>query len=374
MDDIKSTPTDLSPEPPIGENPDQTVNQPFDQGVKTPPPPPPPPPPTPPSEPTGPKAIIKEGKTEPPYPLPTKTASKKKLATALFALLIFIFGGISIITAWKLRQVEKVTPEETKAASKAILLGRIVNTDPQYATCHEQRYYYGDNCGNTDCHGVPNYTVTWTQGNESNAQNNNHCYPQNGPNEPRYTFEWTTNPVGDSDGEEVTVSISMTGDAPLRTWFLKTSDSENNEFPGSLQQGTFASPGPNQTIKVKVYRQDDFKWNHLWFIASTPAVTPTPTPGPLVCLSLEGEPEPTVPGEEITLTCTGSSDPALPVDHFEFRVNGTPFGTNVSATKTDGTWEGSTTYEIPDYDCYEVECRACRSSDSSDCTVWGQAQ
>lgn len=106
-------------------------------------------------------------------------------------------------------------------------------------------------------------------------------------------------------------------------------------------------------------------------------VTP---PEALQCLSLLGEPDLSglSPGDEVALTCTASSDPTTPIDHFEFRVSsdsGTPAELPpVSATKTNGEYEGATNYEIPDYACYKVECRACTSSDSSQCTAWGQAQ
>ncbi len=110
--------------------------------------------------------------------------------------------------------------------------------------------------------------------------------------------------------------------------------------------------------------------------------TPTPTPGPLICLSLEGSPDPAglSPGDEITLTCTGTSDPALPIDHFDFRVSTdsaepTPISGPIGATEVSpGEWQANTTFVIPEYACYLFECRACRSSDSSECTAWGQAE
>lgn len=115
--------------------------------------------------------------------------------------------------------------------------------------------------------------------------------------------------------------------------------------------------------------------------------TPTPTPIPLTCIDLEGTPDPSTlsPGDEITLRCVGTSDPSLPVDHFEFRVtidDGIPIdlGSAPSITRetTDTVEEykeysGYIKYTIPDYACYKFECRVCTSSDSSDCTIWGQA-
>lgn len=107
---------------------------------------------------------------------------------------------------------------------------------------------------------------------------------------------------------------------------------------------------------------------------------PVTPPEALSCLSLTGTPDPSglSPGEEVALTCTASSDPTIPINHFEFRVStdsGTPVTLpTVPATKTDGEYQGQTSYTLPDYGCYKVECRACTSSDSSECTEWGQAQ
>jgi len=105
----------------------------------------------------------------------------------------------------------------------------------------------------------------------------------------------------------------------------------------------------------------------------------TPPTEVLTCTSLTSPSAPSLlsPGAVISLTCKGTSD-LNPINHFEFRVSsdsGTPVELPpVPATKTDGEYEGETTYEIPDYGCYQVECRACTSSDSTECTVWGQAQ
>jgi len=99
----------------------------------------------------------------------------------------------------------------------------------------------------------------------------------------------------------------------------------------------------------------------------------------LTCASLEGEPDPSglSPNEEVTLTCIGSSDPNEAIDHFDFRVSidgGTPVELGATpATGTDGEYQAQKSYAIPDYGCYKVECRACTSSDSSECTEWGQA-
>lgn len=112
----------------------------------------------------------------------------------------------------------------------------------------------------------------------------------------------------------------------------------------------------------------------------TPTPEPTPTPKPLACTNLGGEPDPgtLLPEDEITLTCAGSSDPSILIDHFEFRVqidggDWENLGT-ASASQTGEGYQGQKLYTLPDYGCYKIECRACVSEDSSDCTVWGQAE
>jgi len=113
---------------------------------------------------------------------------------------------------------------------------------------------------------------------------------------------------------------------------------------------------------------------------ATPTPTPTPMPEPLICISLEGEPDPVTlqPPAEIILTCTGSSDPTIPIHHFEFRVQAEGEDWEnlgaASASLTGNEYQGQKNYTIPDYGCYKTECRACASSDSSQCTDWGQAR
>jgi len=360
-------PVSIPLEPPPGVPPTEEPPKPAETPIE----------PTPPSPPSPPSS------EEP--PLVISTPPKKSRVKVILASIVLLILLVSVPTAVYLVQQRQEIRKE--AAGRAVLLGRVVNTGPEYSSCHEQRYYYGDNCGNTQCHGAPNYTVTWTQGDRSETINNNDCYPQNGPSKPRYTFEWTNNPTGDIDGEEITVSISVNGDIPLREWQFSTTDSNGNALAGSNQSGTFANPGPNQTVTVRVYRKDDYQWNHLWFHAFTPTPTPTPTPTStptptptkvLVCVDLAGTPNPSglSKGDKITLSCTGTSTPD-PINHFEFRVGidgGTPAPLpNASATKTDSEYEGKIDYTIPDYGCYKVECRACVSADSSNCTVWGQA-
>lgn len=257
--------TQVPPEPPPGipgEKPEEIPTQ--------------APPPPPPSRPLP---------EEPPLVISTPPPKKSRVkvilnSIVLLILLISIPAGVYLV-----QRIQEIRKE---AAEEAILLGRVVDTSSRYSSCYEQRFFYGDNCGNDQCHGLPNYSVTWTQDGRSQTIDNNDCYPQGQKNlpEPRYTFEWTKNPVGDPDGEKVDVSISMSTPflgpmpikVPLQEWFLVTTDSNGNELPGSYQSGTFAIPGPEQSLTVRVYKKGDYKWNHLWFIAYTPTPTPTPTP------------------------------------------------------------------------------------------------
>ncbi|MBI2036122.1 hypothetical protein HYT17_00590 [Candidatus Microgenomates bacterium] len=151
-----------------------------------------------------------------------------------------------------LAQQQQELRQRAQEKEPAILLGKIVSSDLAYVSCYDQRFHFGDNCdgGDEQCHGVPNYTITWTQGERSAARDNNSCFGD--PGRPRYTFENSSdNPLGDSDGEEVTVSVTMQGNVKLQRWSFQNTDSSANPFPGSAQSGTFSSPGPNQTITLR---------------------------------------------------------------------------------------------------------------------------
>lgn len=199
------------------------------------------------------------------------------------------FGGYCINdTTCPIESCYPVTPTPTlppPSGEPAILLGRIVNTHPIYASCQNFRYYFGDNCGETSCLGKPNYQVTWAQNSGSYSLDNNDCHD----GLPRYTFEWTKNPLGDADGEWVDVTIEMEDGLPLKSWYLVNTNSVGKILPSpnSRQSGSFALSGPRQTIRVKVFKNGDYQWNHLWFFTDigpwptgspTPIITSTPTP------------------------------------------------------------------------------------------------
>lgn len=173
---------------------------------------------------------------------------------------------------------EPVAPTPIIGASPVFLLGKVVNESPRFSECNNRRFSYGNNCGNSNCSGSPNYQITWSQSGTSNSVGNNECWS----GEPRYTFERTNNPKGDQDGETVSVSISAGTGTRLVRWFMDTTDSNGNVLSGSRQQGTFSSPGQNQTVSVKVYKKDSYVWNHLWFVAQDPEDTPSPTPTPAI--------------------------------------------------------------------------------------------
>jgi len=112
----------------------------------------------------------------------------------------------------------------------------------------------------------------------------------------------------------------------------------------------------------------------------TATITPTPTPTsePLACLDLGRTPVDIGLGDEVILTCIGSSGLTNPIHHFGFRVireSGLPEEINYSvpATSSDGRYQAQTSYIITNYGCYTFECRACLSVDDSICTTWGQA-
>ena len=193
--------------------------------------------------------------------------------------LLLVFFSVFVLAT-----IFLTNPQPAKALEPAILLGKIFARDAKYASCPDERFYFGDNCGDTLCYGAPNYTVTWEQGVRSNTVSNNECFSSS----PRYTFEHTDIPDGDPDGEPVTITVQIGGTAVFIGWSLSTSNSIGDPYPGSSQSGIFSPPGPLQTFTVTVYRDGDYRWNHLWFEAlpypPPPSPSPTPPPpSPVIC-------------------------------------------------------------------------------------------
>lgn len=147
---------------------------------------------------------------------------------------------------------------------EATLLGRLYIQDPDlYPTCANNKYYLGDNCGNTGCMGGPNYTVTWIQNSNTNSITNNECWE----NSPRYTFENTAGPFLDADGELVDVIIVVNDPNYLITkWIRGTSFSDGSDCGKPGESGTFPTASNDQTIaNVTLYEDGDCRWNHFWF-------------------------------------------------------------------------------------------------------------
>src|SRR5690606_26735935 len=118
---------------------------------------------------------------------------------------------------------------------------------------------YGDSCGVSQCASGPNYEVWWAQGEGDNRQtagtNNNQCY--NG--KPRYTFEFTNNPIADADGERIDVSVIVSGGDQawgLTKWRRVTTKSDGSSCGIPSESGTF-SRGLVQQIFPTVYAKDD---------------------------------------------------------------------------------------------------------------------
>jgi hypothetical protein len=150
------------------------------------------------------------------------------------------------------------------AADTAWILGRVYSAPaPGNASCPYDRYMLGGNCGNDQCKGLPNYTITWQQSGRSGTVNNNECYT----GEPRYTFEPTGNqPIGDADGEPVTITISIADpDYKISGWFHDTTWS--NGLPcKTFEQGSISNSS-TATITATVYSDGDCRMNHIWFAA-----------------------------------------------------------------------------------------------------------
>jgi hypothetical protein len=157
------------------------------------------------------------------------------------------------------------------SGSSIKLLGKVVDNSSRFNSCPNSRFVYGSSCGNSTCSGAPSYRVTWRQASDSNSIKDNSCWEK----EPRFTFENTKNPKGDSDGEEIEVTVTM--DDPnikLVWWDLITSNGGNGRLDKTHQTGLFPTRNYTQTFKVKVYGDGDYIWNHLWIAADTPAQRP----------------------------------------------------------------------------------------------------
>ncbi len=109
----------------------------------------------------------------------------------------------------------------------------------------------------------------------------------------------------------------------------------------------------------------------------TTFVTPPnpPIPG-LFCSSLEGSIASPKVGDNLTLTCTAPG--AVVVNHFEFRyqIDGSVSQPLVAGTaqSVGGNYVGTSQMTVSVIGSYTVECRVCKTADSSQCTNWGLDQ
>ncbi|MBI4129967.1 carboxypeptidase regulatory-like domain-containing protein, partial [Candidatus Roizmanbacteria bacterium] len=163
----------------------------------------------------------------------------------------------------------------TYAAGSAIILGRIyLEPNPYNPSCPLNRFYYGDNCGNDQCNGSPNYTITWTHGATTNNINNNECYW----GAPRYTFEATTNPIVDTDcnGDAVddctlvNVQASMDNPSAVLSHWSRTTTLFDGTACKPSESGTFGASSSPSISNITVYKEGDCEWNHVWFYYMTP--------------------------------------------------------------------------------------------------------
>ncbi|MCL5411891.1 MAG: hypothetical protein M1150_04140 [Patescibacteria group bacterium] len=143
-----------------------------------------------------------------------------------------------------------------------VLLGRVARVN----TSGNIDYYYGAECNPTDG-GLPNYTVTWTQNSTDHVLRGDDC----GLGGPRYSSEHTLNPLGSKTGTSVTVKIDMDADVNgneilLTDWQFETTEGNGNPYPNSKQSGKL-NPGGHQVITINIFRDGEFKWNHLWFFS-----------------------------------------------------------------------------------------------------------
>ncbi|MDD2823333.1 MAG: IPT/TIG domain-containing protein [Candidatus Daviesbacteria bacterium] len=242
---------------------------------------------------------------------------KIKVFTYLFSLILVVFFIFS---------AQKASAVWNGSREGAVLLGQVTDENPSlYGSCTNQRKIIGGSCGGPACQGTPTYKVTWSQGSDGDSFSSG-CNPDPSGkgstfvhDEPFYTFERISIPLGTVDGVPTRVSIHV--DDPnfkLTKWFHKVTDNLGNECGVPIQQGTFATPSNDQSIEIKAVRKptsstDDWgncRWNHVWFtrqsIASgAPARNPDGT-NPAISASVEG-PSSGVVGQELSFTSTANT-------------------------------------------------------------------
>ncbi|MFA5933360.1 MAG: hypothetical protein WCV81_03820 [Microgenomates group bacterium] len=197
---------------------------------------------------------------------------KIKVFTYLFSLILtvcFVFSAQKASAVWN------------GSREGAVLLGEVTDEDSSlYGSCPNQRKIIGGSCGGLSCQGGPTYKVTWSQGTDGDSFSSG-CNPDPSGkgstfvhDEPFYTFERISIPLGTADGVPTRVSIHV--DDPnfkLTKWFHKLTDNLGNDCGIPIQQGTFATPSNDQSIEIKAIRKptsstDDWgncRWNHVWF-------------------------------------------------------------------------------------------------------------
>lgn len=166
------------------------------------------------------------------------------------------------------------------------------------------------------------------------------------------------------------------GSDPGQWWDTRITGDDLPAINAQGGQASFYVVSPRERDEPKGRLGDSLVWHG--GIVGYPVTPPSEV---LDCTSLTSPSAPSLlsPGAVISLTCEGTSGPN-PIDHFEFRISideKEPIelaSVEAEATLTNEEYQGEITYTIPDYACYKVECRACTSSDSSECTQWGLAQ
>ena len=144
-------------------------------------------------------------------------------------------------------------------ADEATILGKIY-TDG-VANCPNNRYNYGNACGQSQCQGAPDFQVTWTQGANSRSTGSNSCFF----GEPRYTFENLSNPQSDPQGKPVDFKFTLGNNATVNSWFHRLSNSAGNPCHvntfgadgNGYVVGHFPSNASNQSVTITVYSEGD---------------------------------------------------------------------------------------------------------------------
>ncbi len=157
--------------------------------------------------------------------------------------------------------------------------------------------------------------------------------------------------------------MRATVNGTIGSWQVSTNKNGKGEF-------TFTSAfaqNINYELETEIKAYDKWWPGAACKISFKIGVT-TPT---LVCNNISRSPTGNLNvGDQISFACEGTST-NITINHYEFRLS-SDGGTTYAALDSNNT-TGSINYTVTAPGNYLTQCRVCSSTDSSQCTTWGQA-